>query len=241
MMFRILPKIICAAALFFVYAASLQAQEVSIVDQLKSIESGNIDEARSALRELKTDHPDDPSVIFLDAVLSAEGLSAMAKYNSIVDDYPNSAYADAAVYRIFSYYYSIGSYSKAESYLEKLKSDYPSSPYIKAADRSIPDETVGENEPVTVVPVQATIVPDADEFKYTVQAGAFLNIANAQNLSNKFKDDGYYSNIISKEAGGSILNIVLIGKFKSKEDAQSLVKKLEDDFSLKSRIIEYNF
>jgi cell division septation protein DedD len=240
MISRILLRLICSAAII-VYASPLQAQEVSIVDHLKSIESGNIDEARSALRELRINHPDDPSVKFLDAVLSTEGFAALQKYKRLVEDHPNSTYADAAVYRIFSYYYSIGSYSQAESYLDKLKSDYPSSPYIKAADRSIPDESLEVQEPAPVPAAPSTReIPDED-YRYTVQAGAFLNISNAQNLSKKFEEDGYFTNITPKEVGGSILNIVIIGKFKTRGDAQELVRKLDSDFNLKSRIIEYNF
>lgn len=231
----------CFSAAIIFFATPLFAQEVSIVDQLKNIESGDVDEARSALRTLKTNHPDDPSVIFLDAVLSADGISALAKYNRLLAEYPNSNYADAAVYRIFSYYYSIGSYSRAESYFTKLKSDYPSSPYIKAANRNIPDDPVVEPEIAPAPVVQNTIEPATDNFQYTVQAGAFLNIANARNLSKKFESDGYYSNIFSKEAGGSILNVVVVGKFKTREEAQNLISRLEQDYKLKGRTIQFSF
>ena len=238
MMFRILPKLTLIAATIILSFNSLPAQEVSIVDQLKNIESGDIDEAKSALRDLRTNHPDDPSVKFLDAVLSPEGSAALFKYESLIEDYPNSNYADAAVYRIFSYYYSIGSYSKAESYLEKLKSEYPSSPYIRAADRGIPDETGEEFE---AEPAAQNPAGSSDDYKFTVQAGAFLNIVNAQNLTGKFKEKGYYSSIFTKEAGGSILNVVVVGKFKSRDDAQIMLSKLEKEYNLNGRIIKFNF
>jgi tetratricopeptide (TPR) repeat protein len=238
MMYRILPRLTFIAVAIIVCFNQLPAQEVSIVDELKNIESGDIEEARSSLRELRTIYPDNPSVKFLDAVLSAEASTALNKYKSLIEDYPNSDYADAALYRIFSYYYSIGSYSKAESYLKQLKSDYPSSPYIKAADRSIPDETAEETEPEPVVQYSTE---SEENFEYTVQAGAFLNIANAQNLTGKLKAEGYYSSIFSKEAGGSILNVVIVGKFKSRDDAQSMITKLETDYNLKGRIIKFNF
>lgn len=241
MMSQIQLNIFCFSAAIIFLVTPLSAQEVSIVDQLKSIESGDIDEARSALRDLKSNYPDDPSVKFLDAVLSADGISALFKYDNLLADYPNSIYADAAVYRIFSYYYSIGSYSKAESYFARLKSDYPSSPYIRAANRSIPDEP--DLVPV-IVPapvVQDTIESETEKYLYTVQAGAFLNITNAQNLSKKFESDNYYSNIFSKEVGGSILNVVVVGKFRTKQEAQSFINRLDKDYNLKGRIIQYNF
>lgn len=240
MMSQIRLSLFSAAALVILFVNTATAQEVSIVSHLKSIESGDIDDARSALKDLKDNYPDDPSVKFLDAVLTTEGLSALAKYNHLLLDHPNSAYADAAVYRIFSYYYSIGSYKQAEEYLDRLKTEYPSSPYIRAANRSIPDEDL-EFVPLPEPTVTETLVPESAEYNYTVQAGAFLNITNAQNLSKKFEKDGHYSSVFPKEAGGSILNVVVVGKFKTKDEARGLLKTLEDDYQLKGSVIKFSF
>lgn len=121
------------------FCLPLLAQERDIVPALKLIERGDIQAANSILQSYKTDFPDDPSVMFLDGVLTKDGNAAVKIYATVAQRFPNSKYADAALYRIFSYYYSIGYYERARGYMNKLKNDYPNSPYIKMGDRDIPD------------------------------------------------------------------------------------------------------
>ncbi|KUO63635.1 hypothetical protein APF79_00060 [bacterium BRH_c32] len=121
------------------FCLPLLAQERDIVPALKLIERGDIEAANSILQSYKTDFPDDPSVMFLDGVLTKDGNAAVKIYATVAQRFPNSKYADAALYRIFSYYYSIGYYERAKGYIDKLKNDYPNSPYIKMGDRDIPD------------------------------------------------------------------------------------------------------
>ncbi len=104
--------------LFIVFLSlHVYAQEVDIVPALQQIENGNIKSAETFLRDLKVKNANDPSVIFLDAVLTKDGEEALKKYSTVLEKYPNSKYADAVLYRIFSYYYSLGYYKKAETYL----------------------------------------------------------------------------------------------------------------------------
>jgi len=126
-------------SLFIIINISILAQEADITPALRQIDSGDITSANNFLRELKSKKTNDPSTIFLDAVLTNNGEEALKKYSIVYEKYPKSKYADASLYRIFSYYYSLGYYNRAETYLSKLKNEYPNSPYIKSADRKIPD------------------------------------------------------------------------------------------------------
>jgi tetratricopeptide (TPR) repeat protein len=131
------------------------------------------------LQGFKSTAPNDPSVIFLDGVLTQNGDDALKKYSFVYEKYPKSRYADACLFRIFSYYYSLGYYKKAESYLTKLKTEYPASPYIKTADRTIPDEDSEINAVADNKPEEKIDAPK--NYKYTIQVGAFLNADNAEN------------------------------------------------------------
>lgn len=231
---RLLLTLIFVSSIIF-------AQKINIVPQLKMIEAGNINGARAGLAELKETNPNDPSVLFLDAVLTSNGQIALQKYNSIYSTYPKSSYADAALYRIFSYYYSLGVYNKAENYLTKLKSEYPQSPYIKAADRKIPDidfdtenDVVSENNnPPPIVKTK----PIIHKNYYAVQAGAFLNITNAKSLKDQIEKDGYKVDIAPKDVGGSILNVVLVGNLNSEDEAAQILDYLRTKFKLRGRIV----
>ncbi len=216
------------------------AQDDEVVDQLKIIEKGKIEEAQKALSGLKAKYPGNPSVIFLDAILKSNGEEALQLYKTVYEKYPKSTFADASLYRMFSYYYSLGLYKKAEETLKKLKTEYPKSPYIQAADRTIPEEIPSEaNAPAEEKTIENKPEKTVSEenSKFTVQAGAFLNILNAQTLKKNLIADGFTAEITSKEVGGSILNIVVTGKFRTEKDADSLLTHLDKKYRIKGRVV----
>ncbi|MGK9477640.1 SPOR domain-containing protein [Melioribacter sp. OK-6-Me] len=209
-------------SIFFCGHITTFSQEIDIKDALINIEKGEIDKAVEFLKKNYTES--DPSILFLDAVLTSDGKSALNKYINIFEKFPESRYADAALYRIYTYYYSIGAYKKAESYLNTLKKNYPSSPYLKYTDRNLPDTT--------------DEVEELKEYKYTVQAGAFLKKENAERLVSQLKMEGYECEIISREIGGSLFSIVLAGKFENEIESKPLLELLENKFSIKGRLVD---
>jgi cell division septation protein DedD len=221
--------------LVLLFAFPIFAQEVNISKALWEVEAGNIVNAQTYLQEYKSTSPNDPSVIFLDGVLTQNGDDALKKYSFVYEKYPKSKYADACLFRIFSYYYSLGYYKKAESYLAKLKTEFPNSPYLKAADRTIPDEEQETNTITETKPEEKIIVPR--NYKFTIQVGAFLNADNANKLNTQLNADGFASEIIAKEIGGSLFNIVNTGKFETEDEAAPILDTLTNKFSLKGRIV----
>lgn len=220
-----------AAILIFVITnISVFAQEADITSALRRIDSGDLKYAATFLKDLRSKNPNDPSVIFLDAVLTKNGEEALKKYSIVYEKFPKSRYADASLYRIFSYYYSLGYYKKAETYLNKLKTEFPNSPYNKSADRNIPDT----EEIVRITPEDKA---DSINYIYTIQAGAFLNLDNAKKLHEQIQADGYYSEITTKEVGGSILNVVNVGRFVNETETKSVLNYLLQKFNVSGRII----
>ena len=122
------------------------SQNIDIIPQLKKIESGKYEEAKEDLLELKKLYPNHPDIIFLDAVLTEDGEVSKNYYELIYNNFPKSKFADASLYRIFSYYYALGIYKKAESFRQTLVSEYPGSPYIKAVNRKLPDIELSNEE-----------------------------------------------------------------------------------------------
>lgn len=228
--------------IIFILFVSIVSAQVDIVSTLKHIESGEIDEAKSDYRRLNARYPDDANVRFLDAVLTENGDEALHKYSVVFTNHPKSQFADAALYRVFSYYYSLGIYNKAEKHLTQLKESYPNSPYIKAADRTLPSEdffvkTEFEQPKEEVAPPPRVY---EEKYNYTIQAGAFLNKNNANNLKKKFETKGIYSNVYPKEVGGSLLNIVVVGKFIDPNSAKPILEELKKDFKLNGRVVPLN-
>lgn len=231
------------ALILLILTNQIIAQEVDITPALKQIESGNISNAATILLDLKSKNPGDPSVIFLDATLTKEGDEALRKYSTVLEKFPESKYADASLYRIFSYYYSLGYYKKAETYLDRLRKDFPESPYIKTADQKIPDIEEPSAQTLSEPQIQQTAQQKKNETTgnfFTIQAGAFLNVDNARKLSDQLKKENYFTEITTKEVGGSILNVVNVGKFANEEETKPILNFLEKKFNLKGRVVPIN-
>jgi len=216
--------------LLLLITVPLYSQEKDIVPLLKLIEGGAKDSVMQLLPELKKSFPNDPSVLFLEGVLTENGQDAIPIYNRILNDFPKSKYADASVYRLYSYYYSLGLYNTAESFLKRLKQGYPSSPYIKLAEREIPSG----NE----VSSPQELSPDnTEDYQFTIQAGAFSNDSNAVSLKQTFENAGYYSFIKNKSVGGTEFRVVYVGRFEKREEAESFLQAINGQFDLRGQIV----
>jgi len=224
--------------LLFVFCSPVKlfSQEVDIVPYLKAIENGNVAEAKEVLVDLKSKYPDDPSVKFLDGVLKENGQEAIIIYQDIVDNYPKSKYADAALYRIFSYYYALGLYESAREKLKQLKTSYPTSPYIQVADQNLSLlEKSDDQEPVTQ---SEEIKPKTEEnYKYTIQAGAFTNLENANKLIGEFEGSGIYTQLADKVVAGTTFHVVYAGKFEKYEDAESFLQVVNSRYKVNGSIV----
>lgn len=206
-------------------------QDVDIVLYLKQIESGEKNEVEKVLPDLKKNYPNSPSVMFLEGVLTENGQDAVVIYSKIVNSYPGSKYADAALYRIYSYYYALGLYETAKNHFNRLKKEYPESPYIKIADQNIPSE--GE---ITLDDKKKTESPTTG-YEYTIQAGAFSKLQNAQSLKKDFDDSGFKSEIKDKTVGGTVFHVVLVGEFKSEDEARNFLQVINKEYKLDGRIV----
>ena len=118
--------------LFLIYSTivfpqweSRYSSEIDITPYLQKIASGNKTDVLVQIPDLKKRYPNDPSVKYLAGILEDDSRKALAIFTGIVEYSPRSNYADAAAFRVYSYYYSIGFYDKAKTFYNKLKKDYP--------------------------------------------------------------------------------------------------------------------
>ena len=229
----------------FCCAAIIKAQDVDVSAQLKQIKNGEIEKANISLKELRAKYPDNPSVIFLDALLTKDGDVALNRYETIVRKYPNSQFADASLYCMFSYHYALGNYKKAESCLSELKANYPDSKYIKNADRNLdldPDPKTVKTEkkeiPEIKEPPKKVVEQITNNYKYCIQAGAFLNLDKVKELEEKLIKAGYQAEIKEKNVGGTNFNLLLVGKFITREEAIVVLDELDKNYSIKGRVID---
>ncbi len=225
----ILPKIfiilLFSFNLFF-------AQNISIVPTLKKIEHGNVAEAKKDLLNLKKKYPNNPKVIFLEAVLTEDGAKAQELYNLITTNFPKSKYADAALFRSFSYYYALGLYKRASEIKTLLTSRFPNSPYLKNTDRVFP-----LTDEVVMVSSSPYKPKPTTNIRFTIQAGAFGDFKNAEKLKNKLLQAGYYSTIKPKNVNGKTLHIVTVGQFTDHDEASTFLNIFKNKYNFSGRVV----
>ena len=145
------------------------AQQPDIGNYLLQIENGRGDDVRAEITSLLNQYPNNPGVLYLQAVLTTDGAEAVRLYQDIVDKYPTSEWADDALYKVYKFYYAIGLYRTAEIKMNQLRSSYPNSAYLAAADteaRTPAEQNTDQQQatppPVTEVP-KDVVIPKADE------------------------------------------------------------------------------
>lgn len=228
------------AALFFSisFHSIAYCQEVDIMPYLKQIEKGESIKVREMLPKLKKENPKSANLIFLEGVLTENGQEAISIYQNFVEKYPNNSYADAALYRIYSYYYALGFYDTAGKVLKNLTDKYPDSPYIKMALSQEEAKQEEETTPIKDLKDEPSKVNNELNYKFTIQAGAFVKIENAQGLMNELESEGISCEMKEKNVGGTTFHVVYAGKFQNRNEAEKFLQQLNSRYNLNGRIIE---
>ena len=100
----------------------------SEIDQLiREVYSGNTQNAKDLLPQLKKKYPENPSMLYLDALLDEDQNRAIKKYKHIYNLYKDSMYADDSIMKIAELYYTNGSYVKSSEWVKKINLYYSKS------------------------------------------------------------------------------------------------------------------
>ena len=166
---------------------------------------------------LLTRYPNHPGVLYLQALTTAEGAEAVRIYQSIVDNFPASEWADDALYKVYQFYYSLGLYRTAELKMAQLKKNYPGSQYLTGAVES-DTNAMPEEKAETETP---HIAPPPPVAKFTLQVGAFTAAMNAENQKKFFEGLGYPVEVINRVKEGRSLFLVLVGTYASADEARA--------------------
>jgi cell division septation protein DedD len=229
------------AILTILFTAFALAQDATIEVQkaIDRINQGQIDAVREELPSLLAKYPNNPGVIYVQALLTKEGTEAVRMYQSIVDNFPKSEWADDALYKVQQFYYALGLYRTAELKLEQLKKEYPASPYLQGKAETIsqpPVEQATEPAPAVIPPAPgvppttdtvATQVDQPLQARWVLQVGAFTQQANAGKLKAFFEGLGYPVEVISKVKDTKTLVLVLVGNYPTAEAAHAAAADLK--------------
>jgi hypothetical protein len=223
---------ICGLLVIAGVPLSGQSSEPDIQKRLEMIEKGQTEQVRAELPMLMTTYQNNPGVMYLQGVLTPDGTEAAKIFQSVVDNFPKSEWADDALYKLYQYYYSIGLYKTADQKLAQLKQDYPYSAYA-AEQSSTEKEEMTDN--ADVVKSKGTVPKFSTSF--TVQVGAFSTLQRAEELKNFFEGKGYSSNIFTMVTNGKKLHKVWVGEFDNQQDARRFSAEIKKKFNLESIVV----
>ncbi len=238
-----------------------QMPEPEVRKRLDFIYNGQAERVRIELPSMQKQYPGDPGVAYLDAILTTDGVTAVKKFQAIVDDSPQNEWADDALYKVYQYYYSVGLYKTADQKFQQLKDQYPNSLYVVGlAQEQKPSPA--QQEPVSetkksdtaeakpaqqqaVVESPAPAAPDtaavalraAPAGKFAVQAGAFSTEKNAQKQVDFFASIGRRAVIGTKISNGRTLYVVSIEGFTNEQDARNVIAELKSKYNIETIIV----
>ena len=261
--------LVAVSCLCLIMAQKVYAQtsgnDPDIRYRLEMIEKGQVEAVRAELPSLMTNYQNNPGVMYLQAVLTTDGVEASKLFQNIVDNFPKSEWGDDALYKLYQYYYSTGLYKTAEKKLVQLRQEYPFSAYAteqtpmaeeKQVIKEKPDvkdkADVKERTEVNEKPVikekpavkekqPEVMIQKGPVQKYstnfTVQVGAFSTMQNAGELKAKFEKEGFTSNIFTIVTNGKKLHKVWVGEFQTYKEAKQFTLEIKNRFNLSSIVV----
>jgi septal ring-binding cell division protein DamX len=189
------------------------------------VERGQGAMVEGELQQLMTTYQNNPGVMYLQGVLTTDGTEAAKIYQSIVDNFPKSEWADDALYRLYQYYASVGLYKTAEPQTKPP-------PQGTTTAQTLPDRE--PEQPAVLQPKG-----DVEKFSttFTIQVGAFSTMTNAEELRKRFEKEGYASNIFTINRDGKKLHKVWVGEFQTQEEARRFIGEVKSKFGLDAIVV----
>lgn len=205
---------------------------------LTMVNSGKADDVKREIPMLLSQYPNNPGVLYLQGLVTSEGADAVRIYQSVVDNFPRSEWADDALYKVYQYYYALGLYRTAELKLEQLRKEYPSSRYLQAgtepAVKALADEKRSDS---SSAPTGQPAKTSEQVQQFTLQVGAYTAQVNAEKQKLFFEDLGYAVEVVSKMKETRSLFLVLVGNYANADEAKTKAQEFKQKYNIQSLVI----
>ena len=218
-----------------------KAQNVEMY--LSLIRQGNYKGVEENMPELISKYPKKSGVLYLKALLTEDGNSAIKEYKYILENFPESAYAAASAMKLGEYFYARGLYTQSANILKNIPAKYPrfqdmqrltdlminsfnaigeadSAKYygliIKSMFPAINADIKEENKKLTQV--FDFNKKKSNRGPYVVQIGAFSSKENAKRLKLQVSQLGHDVSINKVDSNGKTFFAVRVNRYKSKSN-----------------------
>jgi len=248
--------------LIFLLPVILLSQNIDMY--LSLLHEGQTEGVKEQLPELISKYPNDPGVMYLQALMTTDGMRSLGIYSEIMEKFPESKYAPDAAVKIGEYFYARGLYSQAGRHLCKIPRNYPMYPDVqRILDLTVSSfRAIGEEDSVKYyVSIYQNMFPNlvASDYgiqtkskvktplylkptkrevePYVVQIGAFGNVGNANRLKLQVSQIGYAVDVVPIEVNGRNLHAVRVVRYKSKTVAEKVGKEIKRKLGIDYRVL----
>jgi cell division septation protein DedD len=217
------------------------------------VNRGQGDVVKAELPSLLSRYPNNPGILYVQALLTSEGAEAVRMYQSIVDNFPKSEWADDALYKVYQFYYSLGLYRTAELKMAQLKREYPSSKYITssagpeavkpAAEAQKPQQKPAATPPPAKpaadphAPAESPSQQAVETGLFSLQVGAYTALTNADRQKKYFEERGYTAEVISRVRDGRSMYVVLVGAYRTYDEAKARAAEIKQRLNIDSFVL----
>ncbi|MEE1573824.1 MAG: SPOR domain-containing protein [Candidatus Neomarinimicrobiota bacterium] len=191
-----LKTVLFIVILFF--SNFIQSQNLTRYFEL--MEEGKLSEVRSDIDHLVEQFPNHAGVMFLAAQTQEQAEDAVMAYKKLIQNHPNSKYADDSMIKVGEYLYSRGLYTQASSQLAKVPKVYPTSVHVqRAIDLQINSlQAIGEKDSIdTYIAIYQKEFPSLD-FNYNFESGKPLVIREPEKKIEEHEDEELKQAIVTQ-------------------------------------------
>lgn len=223
-----------------------QLSEQDVRNRLELIHAGKAEQVRAELPTLLRQYPNDPGVMYIDASVTTNGDQAVKKYQSIVDQYPQSEWADDALYKVYQYYYAVGLYKTADAKMSLLNERYPESIYAKREAKpeemispSVVEKQETKTEQPATLPKEEPATAPATAGQYTVQVAVFSQESTSVREAERYSAVvGTTAVVFPKQSGGRTVYAIGFEGFATEQTARDFGAALKSKFNIESFIVK---
>ena len=231
---------------------------------LSLIHEGQSEGVKENLPELISKYPNDPGVMYLQALLTTNGMKSLELYAKILEKFPESKFSGYASLKIGEYLYARGLYSQAGMQLRLIPRKYPRIENMQRVVDMIVSSflAIGEDDSVRYyLGIYRSMFPnlDLDKFgiesplfktkqnivnkknkepkPYVIQIGAFGSIQNANRLKLQVSQIGHDVEIVPVQTNGKGLHAVRVIRFRSKSSAERIGSNIKKKLGIDFRVL----
>lgn len=248
--------------LFVIFPILIQGQNIDMYISL--IDEGQTSSVKEKLPELISKYPNNAGVIYLQALLTKDGMKSLDLYKIIIEKFPKSNFSDDATVKLGEYFYARGLYSQACKSLSQFPRKHPRfNEMQRVIDILVSSfQAVGQNDSAKYyLSIYQGMFPYLDvekygintasfntpsskkekyinkQLPYVIQIGAFSSLKNAKRLKLQANQIEYQVEIVQVETKDRTLNAVRVVRYNSKTAAEKVGQNIKRKLGVDYRVL----